>query len=81
TAPTARPQGNCGDCAAVVDAAVDAEVAAVEAADEAFGVPAVNVNVPSMGCESEATTRQTTVNLPAGAPDLMFCVTLLSTML
>jgi hypothetical protein len=28
----------------------------------------VNLKVPSMGCESELTTRQTTVYSPAGAP-------------
>src|SRR5689334_18681963 len=40
---------------------------------------AVKANVPSIGWESELTTRHTTVYFPAGAPSRSFCEATLST--
>ncbi len=55
---------------------VGTAAAAVEPAAPAV---AVNVKVPSIGWESELTTRHTTVYGPAGAPGLSFCEATLST--
>ncbi|MNI50261.1 hypothetical protein D3C87_2059590 [compost metagenome] len=73
-----------GSLAPVPGAAVPAVGTAAEGAETDGEAPAgplavvvlpaaaVNVKVPSMGCESELTTRQTTVYSPAGAPSRSF---------